>query len=403
MGSGMSTDASMMLPNSAAYPAVGSMELSPDTYALYIRAMEDPSALSFNEKRQVMGRAPIKDEDNNESVKLFGRSIQKLIQKAHDAPYELTLEECEFIEKTMKTPPRNAFDRLTPEHEKLEEDARGKVKETVDQQESFTEFLSVMTATNRANRLRLDRQIKREWGVEADMRTRLEAAKDLQRPTWLQEMVDANMEDWGFIIFRTGHVEDFYDDTNSQKEKDDIAWARFEEAYYTVATHGLKYQWANLGGDELSDAHNSLFIAVPEQPTPTMADMRHIFRQIRNNGQIPSGIRKDCFLVVDMSTVPFEWLLEEPMSYTDIYIRQFAGTHSMDVQAVDPDAEEIVSSDGQFAGEINVPLTRVYDWLYYSLFAKSDSWDQRHHITTTQTWTQDLWGDDEVSPSHPKY
>lgn len=51
MGSGMSTDASMMLPNSAAYPAVGSMELSPDMHALYIRAMEDPSALSFNEKR----------------------------------------------------------------------------------------------------------------------------------------------------------------------------------------------------------------------------------------------------------------------------------------------------------------------------------------------------------------
>ncbi|KAK1853013.1 hypothetical protein CCHR01_04363 [Colletotrichum chrysophilum] len=377
MGSGMSTDASMMLPNSSAYPAVGSMELSPDRHALYIRAMEDPSALSFNEKRQVMGRAPIKDEDNEESVKLFGRSIQKLIQKAHDAPYELTLEECEFIEKTMKTPPRNAFDRLTPEHEKLEEDARGK--------------------------LRLDRQIKREWGVEADMRTRLEAAKDLQRPTWLQEMVDANMEHWGFIVFRTGHVEDFYDETKSQKEKDDVAWARFEEAYYTVATHGLKYQWANLGGDELSDAHNSLFIAVPEQPTQTMADMRHIFRQIRANGQIPNGIRTDCFLVADMSAVPFEWLLEEPMSYTDIYIRQFAGTHSMDVQAVDPDAEEIVSSDGGFAGDINVPLTRVYDWLYYSLFAKSDSWDQRHHTTTTQTWTQDLWGDGEVPPSHPKY
>ncbi|KAF3806994.1 hypothetical protein GCG54_00007248 [Colletotrichum gloeosporioides] len=392
-----------MLPDAAAYPAVGTMQLSPDTHALYIRAMEDPSALSFNEKRQVMGRAPIKDEDNEESVNLFGRSIQKLIKKAHDAPYELTLEECEFIEKTMKTPPRNALDRLTPEHEKLEEDARGKVKETVDQEESFTEFLGVIAATNRAQQLRLDRQMKREWGVEADMRTRLEAAKDLQRPTWLQEMVDANMEDWGFIVFRTGHVEDFYDDTKSQKEKDDVAWARFEEAYYTVATHGLKYQWANLGGDELSDAHNSLFIAVPEQPTPTMADMRHIFRQIRNNGQIPSGIRKDCFLVADMSTVPFEWLLEEPMSYTDIYIRQFAGTHSMDVQAVDPDAEETVSSDGGFAGEINVPLTRVYDWLYYSLFAMSDSWDQRHHITTTQTWTQDLWGDDEVLPSHPKY
>lgn len=130
----------------------------------------------------------------------------------------------------------------------------------------------------------------------------------------------------------------------------------------------------------------------PTQPgnvSKSTPALRAYVRAVRETGQIPEGVRGDVFLVADQNVFRNEPVNKGvPSSRSDT-------NDIVCLRAVDPDHDPFASSIppeesyAGFDGEITVPLPKVFDWLYYTFFAGSESWPGRYRETKTKDWT--LW------------
>ncbi|KAF9880332.1 hypothetical protein CkaCkLH20_02286 [Colletotrichum karsti] len=371
------------------------MSLSPDMQTLYTRAIENPFTLSPAEKYFVL-RGVSKEEDDKSCLRRCGLTRREALDKALATPNDLTQEEVDCILAGTEHDPDMA--ELTDEHAELQLNARVKVEHMGDETKDYDDWLAVIVAHWRSTQLRNERLFNEENEMWDLLRARAEAAPELSRPAWIQEVIDAEPKRWGFVCFATGHaVKPPGAEEWDQKEADLAAIGRFADIIDTFTYKGLRYQWAGLDEGKLSETYEMMFPMAQTFPDTSFPTMRLGFRMMRDMGMVPEGLRTDCFLVVDLAEVP------DGLAADDLYIMQFVGTSSMDVTAVyadyDEDSAEI---EGGFMGHITVPLPRVYDWLHYSLFAEKETWEERHKMTTTQSWTKDIW-ENERPPQFPRY
>lgn len=106
--------------------------------------------------------------------------------------------------------------------------------------------------------------------------------------------------------------------------------------------------------------------------------------------EIPEGVRSDVFLVVEKKALSNEQVITGERYF---HFREPRKTAYL--RAVDPDHDPAtpVPLEGNYAGfngEITVPLPKVFDWLYYTLFSGSESWKIRYWQTTTKEWRPDV-------------
>jgi hypothetical protein len=114
------------------------------------------------------------------------------------------------------------------------------------------------------------------------------------------------------------------------------------------------------------------------------ATLRAHMRAMREAGQIPEGVRRDVFLLVDKGVLCHE----EFVNTTPI-----SASHKRDtirLRAVDPDHDptaQLIPTEGPYAGfdgEVAVPLPKVFDWLYYTFFAGTEPWLVRYRQTKAE-------------------
>ncbi|KAL0934072.1 uncharacterized protein CTRU02_210871 [Colletotrichum truncatum] len=355
------------------FPNFQKRPLAPDLKELYQRAIDDSTALTPAELHRILRRPPPEEEDQICRDRT-GLTRQQIIAKALTEPETLSKTERQIIAQGVLYDSSDMSSawyvpllELESEDRELAYSARGKAKGALgNEKDEDTALENVMKLSSaRAQEAREKRRRAKEQEREA-----LEACRALPRPRWIQELLDAGYGDrrWGFVCFRTAYEADGVGDE---------IWDRFKTLYHgEIAKTVLVRTWKR-DGPKLYDTHESLFISAPELDGMSGEDLRSKFRLMRSKGEIPKEMRLGCLLVADAGVLKAEWLSEAS---------PFPNRNSTFIKAMDPDYE--VASErveGGFAGEIKMPLHKVFDWLHYTLFAKSETWEQRY-VQTKQRW-----------------
>ncbi|KAF7894999.1 hypothetical protein EAF00_006813 [Botryotinia globosa] len=174
-----------------------------------------------------------------------------------------------------------------------------------------------------------------------EMRAAWAAQRKAGRPKRVQELIDAKLPHWGFVVFRTDN----------------------REANTLVTTQ------------------KPFLVSDPELDGASLDVLRERFKAIRENAEIPSGRAADCFLVVDEAVLDNNIIstktLFKPKSPGDLDPWE----STLSLRAVDPDHNNKDTSD--FPGYITIALPKVFDWLHYSSVSKSENWGTRYLKTKT--------------------
>jgi hypothetical protein len=212
------------------------------------------------------------------------------------------------------------------------------------------------------------------------------------RSRWIQEMTDAKLPRWGFVIFRTAYG-----------EGTDNRWLVLNGIYNRTGITHLHGCWKKAAS--LSGKHRPVWVS--DASTLDGADvdaLREKFKAMREQGDIPDRIATDCFLVADQS------VLDHPIMFSKLaYVAQASSSQSQKdpwqttffIRAVDPDhdASAPIPAAGElegFDGQVTIPLPKVFDWLYYCYFSKMEDWETR--FRTTKEPAELL-----VSPDSPRF
>lgn len=193
-------------------------------------------------------------------------------------------------------------------------------------------------------------------------------------PKWVNEIKDARLSRWGFVVFRTAY-----------KEGTDTAWRNFVDLYNLTGKAQLTKCWKK--SNSLMQKHHPLWVADDASlDGADLSTLRRRFQVMREQGEIPDRLASDCFLVVDEATLSHKFVTSR-ISYkpktpgeTDLW------ETTLSISAVDPDHDHTITAQSEqnatgFTGEISIPLPKVFDWLYYCFFAKSEDWNTRYRIT----------------------
>ncbi len=139
------------------------------------------------------------------------------------------------------------------------------------------------------------------------------------------------------------------------------------------------------GGRDLMSLHSTFWVSDGTTLAGAgTAALREKVRAMREAGEIPEGVRDDVFLVVDEAVLRnSQFVRGVPISVSQPL------SEVLRLRGVDPDHDptKAVPTDGPeegFAGEIEVPLPRVFDWLFYTFFAGSESWRRRYVQTNAR-------------------
>jgi hypothetical protein len=137
----------------------------------------------------------------------------------------------------------------------------------------------------------------------------------------------------------------------------------------TKLTH-FQYVWA---AGELTNSHQPVFVSDTVLDGADNAILRERFKRMREQDEIPKGIATYSFLVADAEfftqTVVTSKILYNPKPRGDPYPWETA----LFIRAIDPNHDESAPVDlTGFKGEITIPLPKVFGWLCYCFFAKSE-------------------------------
>ncbi|KAF6804027.1 hypothetical protein CSOJ01_10479 [Colletotrichum sojae] len=340
--------------------------LEPEIKALYVRAVENPSVLTLAEKYRVLGRLP-PDQEDEICMQHFGLTWGELIAKALADPEELSKEELDVICDGVQTKDLfhgvwyfGALPYLSLEEDKLKRHALRRAREALD-------YESAEPAAK-------ERALGRRRAINESL------AEESYRYKWISKVMDAGLPRWGFVVFRTGY---------DAKYSGDAAWERFRELYDRTGETMMGKQW-RLSGRNLWKSHECVFVSEAGLHEASSEELRSRFRAMGEKEEIPEGIRRDCFLVVDEDVIT--WMDEVASKGKECQGSRW----TVFLRAVNADYKGKEKGD---LGEISVPLPKVCDWLYYTLFAQTETWQQLHRKIRTRRWKENR----RSNPKYPAY
>ncbi|KAL2171190.1 hypothetical protein VTG60DRAFT_3501 [Thermothelomyces hinnuleus] len=359
----------------------------------------DPASITPAEKNDILWLPPPEVENQLLQSAFNLGSREALVAKAliNDGA-ELSYDEAKWLESLGRHDPFEELS-ITASLNRLERRLQSPAadRKLVDDAQSavltLDEDRARIHARNQWNRLNKEHRRAAE-----ERRAKIRELRKLPRAIWVQQIVDARLPRWGFVILRTAYGPDDDDGGGGGGGGDhhhhhhhhhhhpcsDAAWERFQ-AYFKNACGYMRTLCK--GSSELVRTHASVWVS--DRATLDGADtatLRARARAMREAGQIPNGVRVDVFLVVDES------VLREEKVASGIVISPHNKKEAVRLRAVDPDHDpsaQPVPAEGPYAGfdgEISVSLHRVFDWLYYTFFAGSETWPLRYSRTKTEAW-----------------
>jgi len=351
--------------------------VTPELRELYRRGIEDPTNLTRSERNQIFHLLPPEEEDHIIQTKLKLGSKEELIAKAYSAPDTLTKDEAGFL--TVRRPKLRTH--MSDEDQKLGDEAY----QSVITKEEHQAWINAIVRKHAIAKQEADeRAAKSKRHLEA-----YKLAAQQPRAAWVQKMVDADVQQWGFVCFRVAYT----------GRADDPAWDRFKE-YYTATGKYVSSLWRGLS--ELWPKHNTIFVSDNTLDGASSEALRKRFSEMRANNEIPDGVRTDVFLVADERTLLDEAILSgKPYNVSPATLNFFM-RHPVNyvkvpapfLKAVDPthDPSAPVPTNGPYAGfngEFEYPLPKTFDWLNYSFWAGTETMKQRYWQTQAFEWMVD--------------
>lgn len=346
-------------------------EPTSDLRALFNRAIDDPTSITRAESNEIRRLPPPDEEDRIIREKLTCDSKAELVSKAAASPETLTREEVDYLLPQYHRCVKPEDDRLMC-----------KAIDAVDAIKPSDEQAAVSNAYKRRSQWRAEERAERERKHQ-----RLEYLRSLPRAEWVQRMVDADLQRWGFVCFRTAY---------GLEETSDERWELFK-AWYTTAGEHVAMIWK--GFRDLWPKHTTLFVSDPALDGCSAELLRERFRGMRAAGEIPDGLRTDVFLVADERAISDGCILSGKRYTTVPCVMNIFGTANkyrgrVDaplLRAVDPDYDPTttVPMEGPYAGfkgEISYRLPKTFDWLHYSFWAESETWEARYWETQEIEW-----------------
>lgn len=204
-------------------------------------------------------------------------------------------------------------------------------------------------------------------------RAEAQAAKlRASRPQWVNHMYDAKVRQWGFVIFRTAY-----------SEGTEQNWQHFQVVYINTRRRVFHETWRR--SNNLFSMHQEILVSDPSLEGADLDVLRQRFKAMRERNEIPGCIATDCFLVADQA------VLDHPvvLSKTQYQPRgpgepdPWHNTFSLRVVNPDYDASAPIPPEEDlsgYEGVITIPLPKVFDWLYYCFFSKSEDWETRYKV-----------------------
>ncbi|UPK92329.1 hypothetical protein LCI18_003264 [Fusarium solani-melongenae] len=311
---------------------------------LYRRAKDDPESLSPAEKNRVFGRIPPEDEERLCQERL-GCTKEQLYERALTQAEDMSMLECDMVtdlERIMKLPAEDR-DLVLRGREAIKGPA---ILRAAEKRKQYTKVRA------------------------AEARRRSEELKSASlghRAAWVQDMVDRDLPRWGFVVMRTE-----YSDPRS-----DEAWKQFQERYETVGKLMMQSWSGRPPKAELWLTLETVFVSDAALDGASANALRERFKSMREG--LPEGIRRDCFLVQDKLLAEAEWLTIRAVN-PDFDPEAPLGT--IEVSYESQDTSISVQDLEGFSGEIQLPLSKVFDWLHYSLLTDSETWERRYKQTT---------------------
>lgn len=105
---------------------------------------------------------------------------------------------------------------------------------------------------------------------------------------------------------------------------------------------------------------------------------------MRGQSEIPGRPANDCFLVVVEALLKHKFVKSRISYKPKAPGNADAWETALFISAVDPDHDDSVAAQSEqtvtgITGEISILLPKLFDWLYYCFFAKSEDCDTRTH------------------------
>ncbi|KAH8887927.1 hypothetical protein GQ53DRAFT_749574 [Thozetella sp. PMI_491] len=375
---------------------------SSDLDDLYRRAIADPSSISRDESNTIKGWPP-PDEEDRLCVSRTGSTRAELVAKAVAHPDNLSRDECEILQH-----PRGVLfdeDKNLPLDQRLERMRRARTDRNPLQDQAWDALLGIasedMKQADQAARMRLlaiERTINEEQKRLWKEREREQGLR--QGTPWMKDMLAAGLlEDgadcWGYVVFRTG----CYDD--------DAAWGRFQ-AYFYQAGEATVLHWNS--GPLLWPSFRAIFVSDRKMLDGASTEqLRARFKAMRDSGELPKGIRTNCFLIADATAIgseaigtPYEVLHGEPGPTVFVHAADPDYRHRLSETATggaqDGNIEKVDEMKG-FTGEVTLALPKAFDWLHWVCFNaerqtgwanldRRSGWEAIYHETKTPSnWT----------------
>lgn len=326
--------------------------------ALYQRAKDDPESLSPAERNRVFGRIPPEDEERLCQERL-GCTKDQLYEKALTQGDDLSMLECDMIIRGCDYDWKNTSNKATDLERLMKLSADDRI--LILKGREAIKGPSILRATEKR------KQYTRVRAGEARQKAELlRQARNGHRADWVQNMVDRDLPQWGFVVMRTE-----YSDPRS-----DEAWKKFQERFDTVGKLIMQSWSGRPPKAELWKTLETVFVSDAALDGASTDVLRERFKSMREG--LPEGIRRDCFLVQD-KLLAEEWLTIRAVN-PDFDAEAPLGTE--DVSYTEQKTSITVKDLEGFCGEIQLPLSKVFDWLHYSLLTDSETWERRYKQTT---------------------
>ncbi|KAK9776414.1 hypothetical protein AB5N19_13031 [Seiridium cardinale] len=362
----------MSFPRMYHLPVFPQPRMTPEQKEVCVRILHQdyPPRVSRAE-RNILNLQPPPDEEDRLCREKVGLDLEELKAKVMASPDTLSQAETDIIilgaqyDRQTETGRVSAFwtNDLPPEEKQFIQQARNLIADDHEMEvwkkahfrsRVFTEERRAMLEATRPQRVR-------------EKRAAMEASTIASMPYWAREIAKSKPWQWGFVVFRTAYGHD------TQQ-----GFRMFKKFFEKTCRDHLKSQWHEVA--LLLRKHKSVWVDDESLNSADVGTLRARFKAMREQNEIPHQLATDCFLVADdrvlqeSCTKPFT-LQVKPFTNSDYWQDELV------VKAVDPDFDETRDTPQGFQGEITVPLPKVFDWLYYTGFAKSEDWETRFKVT----------------------
>lgn len=336
----------------------------------------EAAAVTRADRNRVLHRPEPEEEDRLCASKV-GLTMPELRAKAITSPDTLTELECKIIMRgadfenpvNMRNPAW--ISNLPPEEGELAK----RVWDLLDDGQENNAFQAALHRDRAAFKQQRDENIQDK--IRRNRERRSHERERMEReatPKWVNEIKDARLPRWGFVVFRTAYG-----------QETDAAWLNFVDMYTLTGRAQLSKCWKK--SNSLAQKHQPLWVA--DEASLDGADLstlRRRFRSMREQGEIPDRLASDCFLVVDEAILTHRFVTSRIFYKPKTPGNPDPWETALFISAVDPDHDDSTTAQSEqnvagFTGEILIPLPKVFDWLYYCFFAKSEDWNTRYKIT----------------------